>query len=132
MTAASDYLKVKLADHVLRGVPYTPPTTLYVSLHTANPTGTGLVAEISGNGYARSEIPASSLYWTNSSGVAANNILVSFPEATAPWDEISHFGLWDSLTNANLLVYGMLSAAKVVDEGSSLAFPVSFLTVTFS
>jgi hypothetical protein len=132
MASLSAYLRDKLADHVLRSVPYSAPATLYVSLHTANPTDTGLVGEVTGGGYARSTVPATALYWTNIDGVAANNVLIPFPGATAAWGVVSHFGVWDAANQGNLLIYSSLSSAKAVDEGNSLVFPVSFLTVIFS
>lgn len=52
----SDYLEKKLLDHVLGGVAYTPPATVYVGLATEAitdaTTGT-TVAEPTGGAYAR-------------------------------------------------------------------------------
>lgn len=131
MAALSTYLRTKLADHVFRQTPYTPPATIYVSLHTANPTPVG-TNEVAGSGYGRSAVPATALFWLEAAGVVTNNVLITFPAPVGSWGTISHFGLWDSTTGGNLLVYGALTAAKAVDEENGVVFPVSYLTVTFS
>lgn len=51
------YLENALLNHAVNKSAYTPPTTVYVGLSTADPgdDGTGL-AEPAGNGYARQAI----------------------------------------------------------------------------
>ena len=53
MTAFSNFLENKILLHVLANTSYTSPSTVYLGLHTADPTETGAVGELSGNGYAR-------------------------------------------------------------------------------
>lgn len=132
MAALSTYLKTKLADHVFRGVSYAPPSVLYVSFHTADPTVTGLVGEVAGNNYSRAQVSATELYWNNDAGVVTNNVFITTQAASGAWGEITHFGIWDGAANANLLVFGALTSPKLVDEDNGISFPASFLSVTFS
>jgi hypothetical protein len=37
----SNYLEDKVIDHMLRNQAFTPPTTVYASLHTSDPGETG-------------------------------------------------------------------------------------------
>lgn len=56
MAAITDYLETRLLDHTLRGDPFTSPTELFVSLHTAATTDAGGGTEVSGGAYARAQI----------------------------------------------------------------------------
>ena len=47
--AFSTYLAGKVIDHLLRNQAYTPPATVYASLHTADPGNTG-ASEVAGMG----------------------------------------------------------------------------------
>ncbi|PEJ57384.1 hypothetical protein CN692_13300 [Bacillus sp. AFS002410] len=81
----TNYAQAKLLDHVLGTTAFTKPTTIYVSLHTADPTETGsTAAEIVGNGYVRQAITFAA--GTNAAGIAtalSNGADVLFPAATA-------------------------------------------------
>jgi hypothetical protein len=39
--AISNYLEDKIIDHMLRNQAFSPPTTVYASLHTGDPGETG-------------------------------------------------------------------------------------------
>ena len=132
MAGLSDYLEAKLADHLFRGVLFPVPMHVYISLHTADPTDTGMIGELSGNGYQRIQVPCTYDYWTRTNGVITNSTIISFPTATQAWGSITHFGLWDSNLGGNMLLSGQLNQAKVVNQADVISFPVSFLTVTFS
>lgn len=56
MSQMTNYLENALFNHVLRDTPYTSPSTLYVALHTADPTEVGATGEVSGSSYARQAI----------------------------------------------------------------------------
>ncbi len=56
MASMSDYLERKLLDHTLGTTAYTFPSTVYLSLHTADPTdvtATALSTEVVGGSYGR-------------------------------------------------------------------------------
>jgi len=124
--AKTDYLEDALLNHVLRNTTYTSPTTIYVGLFTTMPSddGTGGV-EVSGGSYARQSV----VFAAPSSGVVANNALVSFPTATGAWGTVLGMGLFDALSGGNLLYFGTLTASKTVGIGDQISFAGSALTV---
>lgn len=100
MANISDYLCLKLLDHVFRGVAYPVPT-LYVSLHTADPGETG-TDEAAGGSYDRQAAPsfaAAALDLTiptikNSAGVT----FLDMPAGT-----FTHLGFWDDPAAGNFV-----------------------------
>lgn len=80
--ALSAYVIPKLLDHVLKGTPFTQPTNIYVSLHTADPGTTG-ANECTGGSYARQL--ASSSFAAAGASSKASNVDINFtlmPAAT--------------------------------------------------
>lgn len=132
----SDYLEKKLLDHVLGGVAYTPPATVYVGLATAAitdaTTGT-TVTEPTGGAYARVAVTNNATNWPAASGTTAtkkNGTEIAFPEATAGWGTVTYFFIADAATEGNILMWGSLSASKTVDSGDLPRFNTDSLTVT--
>jgi hypothetical protein len=133
MTQASDYLEQKLRDHIFRGIAYTPPTTLYLSLHTANPTDTGSGAEVSGGSYARKSVANSSSEWSSDgTGLTSNVNTQTFPTATGSWGTLTHFGVWDAASSGNLLIYGALNSSAVIGSGQVFSFNPGEVDITFA
>lgn len=126
MAALSNYLENKLLDHVLTGVAYTPPTTLYVALFTTDPTDAGTGTEVNGGAYKRKVVT----FGTASNGAISNNVDVTFDIATANWGTITHVGVFDALTNGNLLFHGTLTASKSINIDDQLKISSGSLTVT--
>lgn len=132
MAGTSTFLKSKLIDHIFRSSAYTMPTNLYVSLHTADPTGTGMIGEVTGAGYQREPLLPGPANWNNSNGEAINNATVIFTEAEANWGIVTHFAIWDSATAGNMLISGQLTVPREVKHNDIVSFPTSFLIVHFS
>lgn len=118
MAGISTYLAHKILDHVLGGVTYTPPSTVYMALYLSNPGDNDTGTEVSGNGYQRQAVTFSA---ANNRRIVNSN-QVEFPEPTGPWGTITHFGLKDAATGGNLLFYGELSAAVTIGPGQQLIF----------
>lgn len=118
MAGISNFLTHKLLDHVLRGVTYSPPSTVYMALYTSNPGDDDTGTEVSGNGYQRQPVTFSAA----SNRQIVNSNQVEFPEATGPWGTITHFGLRDAETGGNLLFYGALTAPVTIGQGQQLIF----------
>lgn len=127
MAGFSDYLENELLDHVLSVGAYSAPT-IYVGLYTATPSDSGGGTECSGGSYAR--VDASSSFSAASGGSSANTSAITFPEATASWGTVTHFGIFDAATTGNLLLWGALDASKAVDSGDTVSFAIGDLTVT--
>ena len=117
MSAASNYLELKVLDHVLGVTAYTAPTNRFLGLFTAN---TGLetnapTAEVSGGSYARQAIAFSAAV----AGASNSSATVTFPAATANWGTITHVAVMDGDTEGagNVLFYGAVTTAKLSTTG---------------
>jgi hypothetical protein len=83
MSSFSDYYENKIIDHMVRGEAFTPPSTLYIALFTAN---TGLEANspssevsTSGTNYVRKTITLSPAV----NGQTSNSADIDWSAATA-------------------------------------------------
>jgi len=125
----SDYLELKVLDHVFGKAAYTMPTA-YIGLSTADPLDTGAgLAEPTGGAYAR--VSTASTDWNAAaSGAISNANAITFPAATASWGTITHFAIFDAATAGNLLASGVLAASKAVGNGDTVKFDIGALTAT--
>jgi|TARA_R100000149_G_C5793552_1_gene83992 hypothetical protein len=126
MSAKSNYLEGKLIEHVLRNVSYTSPSTVHLSLHTANPDEDASGTEVSGNNYSRQEIT----FGAHSNGACANTSVEEFTASGGSFGTVTHFGIFDAGSSGNLLYYGALTASKVVADGDTLKFAAGSITIT--
>jgi hypothetical protein len=122
----TDFLENKILDHLFIGSVYTRPTNLYVALFTATPGEAAPGTEVSGAGYARVLFNN----WTAAaSGSVSNNADISFPDAEASWGTVTGFGIFDSASGGNLLLYGDLETSKAIASGDSVQFASGNLIV---
>ena len=131
MSSASNYLELKILDHVLRNDAYTQPTGLWVALFTGDPGEAGSYAdEVSGTGtaYSRQAIAFNAA----ASGASANTSTVTFPTATANWGTIAHIAIVDSATTGagEVLFYGPVSTAKVIETDDTFQITAGNLTIS--
>lgn len=85
----------------------SPVTSLYVSLHTADPgeAGDQTTSEAAYTSYARVAVLRTSGGWTvsgNSVSPAAN---IDFPACTGSTSTVTHFGIGKSISGAGVLLY---------------------------
>ena len=134
MSAASNFLELKVLDHVLKspGSAYTAPTTLYLALFTAD---TGLEANspsaevsTSGTAYARQTVTFASA----SAGSSSTNATVTFTAATANWGTITHVAIMDASTSGNVLFYGAVTTSKTIETGDTFQVSSGNLTVSLA
>jgi len=128
MSAASNYLELKVLDHVLGVTAYTAPTNRFLGLFTAN---TGLetnapTAEVSGGSYARQAIAFSAAV----AGASNSSATVTFPAATANWGTITHVAVMDASTGGNVLFWGAVTTSKVIESGDTFQVSAGNLTIT--
>ena len=128
MAEMSNFLEDALINATLRATTFTSPATVYVSLHTADPTDAGTGTEVSGGSYARQ----SASFAAPSNGASATDADITFPQATGSWGTVSHIGIWDALTTGNLLYHTQLDASKTIDVGDIFKIASGSLTVTLS
>lgn len=116
MTMLSNYLENAWVNHTLRDTAYTSPgTSVYVALHTADPTDAGTGTEVSGNSYARTQVTA----WdAPASRATQNTSAITFPAPTGSWGTITHYGIWDASTSGNMLFYGALTSSIAPSSGT--------------
>jgi hypothetical protein len=129
MGGFSDYWENKILDHIFGKGSYTAPT-IYVGLSTADPTdnGSGL-AEPSGNGYVRTQTPASD--WNAASnGSMDNSSDITFTQATGSWGTITHFALFDAASAGNMLAHGALSQSKTIGNSDTARFQAGDLDIS--
>jgi len=112
----------------------TPGTGAYYALSTSTPSadGTGFT-EPAGGSYARvannpTRFPGTA---TGSAPASlANDLTITWPEATGSWGTITYWGLYDASTSGNLLNFGALDSSQAVGSGDQIKFGVGDLTVT--
>ena len=121
----SNYLETELLDHVFANNAYTSPTTVYVSLHTANPNEDASGTEVSGGGYVRQ-----SGSFTVSGNTATTSAAIEYPTATASYGTVSHVAIWDASSAGNMLAYASLTASKAIDTGDVFRIPAGDLDIT--
>lgn len=106
---ASNYLRTKVTDLALRGVPFTAPANVYISLHTTNPTEVPLLTEVVGAWYARQVATFAAQVID---GQTANSNTLTYSAVTGSAVTVTHFAIWDAATTGNMLFYGALAASK--------------------
>ncbi len=107
---ASNYLRGKVTDHVLRNTSYTSPIKVYVALHTSDPTVNATPGtEIAAAWYARQEATFAAQV---TAGQTANSGTITYPGVQTSAVTVTHFSLWDALTLGNMLEFAPLSASK--------------------
>ena len=131
----SDYLELKLLDHLLGGPDYSRPANVWFALFTDDPGDDDSGTEVSGGAYARAQVanndtnfPAASL--VSGVGTKTNGTTVQFPQATAAWGTVTHFGIYDAATSGNLLIHGALGSARSVASGDSPRFLANAFVLT--
>jgi hypothetical protein len=141
MAAMSDYLENKLIDQIFRGQAFAFPSTLYVGLYTATPADAAGGTEVSGNNYARASVAASLANFagtqgagstsasSGATGTTSNNNSITFPTPSGTWGTVVAFGIFDAANGGNLLFWGALSISKTINQGDTVTFPASSLSL---
>lgn len=115
----------KCSKHLLQELigqkQYGALSTCYLALSTTPPNAAGgnFTEPAGSSGYARTLVGTSNsnstwLMSEPSGGTTSNIDIIFFPEATASWGTITHFGLFDAKTGGNLMVYGQLTTPVTV------------------
>ena len=128
MAEMSNFLENALINATLRNTAYTSPTTVYVGLHTADPTDAGTGTEVSGGSYARTSVT----FGAPSNGTSTNSAAVEFPQATGSWGTVSHIGIWDASSTGNLLYHTALDTSKTIETGDIFKIASGSLSVTLA
>ena len=128
MAEMSNFLENALINATLRNTSYVSPSTVYVALHTADPTDAGTGAEVSGGSYARE----AATFGAPSNGVSITTADIEFNQATANFGTVTYIAIWDSLTTGNMLYYTQLDSPKTIETGDIFKISAGNLTVTLA
>lgn len=109
----------------------TLPKKVYLGLSSTAPQvdGTGVSEPLASAGYHRVEL-------TNLSepvnGVVSNDGAIQFDESSASWGTITHFVLFDSPTDGNLLMFNQLSQSRSVETATIVMVKTGSLKLTLA
>lgn len=125
MAGFTNFLETSLLNHLFTDPTYTPPATLYVALFTADADGDGTgYTEVTGGAYAR--VATTAADWSaavaGAPSTKTNTAVLTFPEATASWGTVTHFGLMDASTTGNQLTSDTLTASVAITTGMTPSF----------
>lgn len=121
----SDYTESALINALLRGTAFPSATgSVYVALFTAAPSDSGGGTEVTGGSYARVAVSRATGSWdapADQSGAqkTANTNAITFPNPTANWGTVTHFGVFDASTSGNLLFWGDLGTSRNIQSGDN-------------
>ena len=134
MSAASNYLENKVLDHTLRNAAFTQPAGLFIGLYTGNAltnleAGT-LTDEVSTSGtqYVRKAVT----FGNAASGTATNNTTITFDAALVNWGNITAIAILDTVSSGNVLFYGNLTTAKLIETGDTMQFVTNNISVSLA
>jgi hypothetical protein len=111
-----------ILNAILKNTAMTLPSSLYVSLHTADPADSG-ANEIAVTRQSATFTTPSAKASTNT----ANIVFTNMPAVT-----VTYVGLWSASTSGTFWWGGALSASKVVNAGDTFQINASDLDVTLT
>lgn len=123
----TNYLEDKVLNHIAKKATYTAPTKLYLALFTELIDGEeGTAVEVQADSYSRAAIS----FATAVDGVLMSDTDTNFPVAEEEWGTITAVGVYDALTNGNMLFYTTLASEQNIVIDNQLIFKTGKLTIT--
>lgn len=151
MAGLTNYLRNKIVDWFHRGVAYTPPDPVYITLVSTTPTPAAGGTELSGTGWARVAVAKSTTAWaatnadgstaatsSGTNGTTSNNAVINFGTAGSAWGTATHWEMYDASTAGNRLMYGVIvngvgtPTPRTIASGDPVSFPISALRPIWS
>ena len=140
MADLSNYAENKIVDSLFRGIAYAP-ANYYLAAFTVMPNDAGGGTEVNGGSYARVQVPCNTTTWsgTQGSGTTAassgtggtisNNIVITFPSATANWGSLVGVALYDAASGGNFIAKMIFPSSVTINSGDDpLSFGIGGLT----
>jgi hypothetical protein len=134
MSGMTSFLQKALLDAFLNIAPYSMPTAVFLSLHTASPTDAGSHANevsTSGTGYARQTLATKMNATDATNGFSQNTATITAGPATADWGTVSFVAIEDAATAGNMCIWGAPTTAKAVPTGDVFQLVPSQLAIQF-
>ena len=143
MAGKSDTLEAAVLNMVFRNTPFSPPSVLYISLHTADPTDAGQATEVLAPSYSRVGVTTGTAGTGVGSGWSvpapgtgtvtqiSNTVVVTYANPTEDWGVVTHFGIQSAPTGNALLYSGQFSTSRDIRQGDSApSFAVGAIQIT--
>jgi hypothetical protein len=111
----------------------SPLTSLYVSLHTADPgeAGDQTTSEATYGSYARVAVARSGVGWTVTGNAVTNAALVQFPQCSSGSNDITHVAVGTAASGTGKVLYkGALTATLAVSSGIQPQFAAGALDIS--
>lgn len=126
------YFMNKIQDDIFLA-DYAKPTTYYLGVSSTAPTVAGTnFTEPVGKGYARVPLTRGSDFIASVNGVTKNKNNEEFPLSTEDWANMTHWGIFDSITGGNLLIANTLTKQRNIQSEMKLYIDANGLTFTLS
>lgn len=119
-----------------------PNTSAYIALSTTTPNPDGSNFTEPSDTYRRVQIgyySTGSQYInkmtvtaTGGVGTATSNDYIFFPEASASWGTVTHFGIFSAATGGVPIIYGELTAPVTIQANYVPMFRIGALVITIS
>lgn len=102
----------------------TPPSELYVALHTGDPGNDGDANEVDGAGYDRVQTDLSDWNVSGSGPTeAVNQVDIEFPTADEDWGVIEHTSIWAGPDDTDEVLWqGELDSTAEITDGDTFIF----------
>ena len=120
----SNYLEEKILNKVFSNTDFTV-SSIYVSLHTADPGETG-ASEVTGGSYVRKVATCDAA--ANPAGTTQHRGNIQY--TSMPAVTVTHVGLWDASSGVNFLWGGSLVAPKTLNSGDTFQINTGDLDIT--
>lgn len=141
MAGLSKYLALALFNMSLNPVrsSFTPPTSLYLGLHTAAPSDSTYGKEATYGSYARQALnsltaePGTETVAGDVDIVVTNGSAITFPASSGPSAQtVTHWAIWDSqvVGDGNVLYSGALATPRSVTLDDRVVVPERSITLT--
>lgn len=129
MPGFSNALEVDVLDYYFGGSSIAArPTAWWISIHTADPTDTGTLNQVTGNGSTRKQVTWAT---TTSGSNPTIKVSTSAQQWTAmPAATVTHIGIWTASTGGTYIGTGVLTTPKVVTSGQTFDIAAGAITVT--
>jgi len=128
MSELSNFLEDKFLDVTLKGGTAYNVSTPHLALFITDPTDAGSGTECSWSGYARQTMA----FGTISGGSVTTSSEITFPPVAGSDVTITHIGVYDALTNGNLLYHTSLDSSKVLAATDTMSVAAGGVSVTLS
>lgn len=125
--AATNYVEEAVLNEMLRGVDFTPPTSVYVALFETATDDAGGGTEVSGGSYARQTVSFTAATQVSGMAECSNDAAIEFVDMPAV--TVTHAAIFDASTAGNMLYHGALSTQRDVAAGDTFKFDAGELTV---